>query len=137
MHQNVEHTTTKEFKLGKVVPGVWHTIVLGVHWHRDKKGWFRAWYDENGPPNTFVLVVDDQMVHTLPELNDDRPFEFRIGIDPFWYDVHTKIVHADGFIQPGHQMTKRVTYDKIGFGEEFMNGDPFNAFECKWCGRGD
>lgn len=137
MHQKVEHVTTKEFKLGKVIPGVWHTIVLGIHWHRDKKGWFRVWYDENGPPNTFQLVVDDIDVHTLPELNDDRPFDFRLGIDPFWYDVHTKMIHENGFIPDGGQTEKIVYFDKIGMGPEFENGDPNQSHDCAWCSRGD
>ena len=71
-HNNVVHKITEEFKLGNVTPGVWHTVVFGIHWHRDKKGFFRAWYDENGPPSSYVLKVDEQFVHTLPELRDDR-----------------------------------------------------------------
>lgn len=82
-------------------------------------------------------MVDDIDVHTLPELNDDRPFDFRLGIDPFWYDVHTKLIHHDGFVPEGGQTNKTIYFDKIGMGPEFPNGDPYESYACDWCSRGE
>ena len=78
IHSSKSHLEkhTADFKLGKISPGFWHTVILGIHWHRDKKGWFKVWYDDgeqsDGTPGQFKLVIDKQSVHTLPEVYDDR-----------------------------------------------------------------
>ena len=37
--------TYKVLKVGTVVPGQWHTFVLGARWEKDKKGFFQVWFD--------------------------------------------------------------------------------------------
>lgn len=35
----------KVFKVGKVKPGIWHTLVLGVSWQSRSNGYFKMWFD--------------------------------------------------------------------------------------------
>jgi len=60
------------FKLGKVVPGKWHTLVLGVSWEKLNKGFFQAWFDGS-------LIVDLKNIATTVDI-DKRYFQFRVGI---------------------------------------------------------
>ena len=62
---------------GKAVPGQWHTIVIGAHWHNDtSKGWFKVVYDKE-------VVVKEKQIQPLPDI-DNRTLELRVGLYPTW-----------------------------------------------------
>jgi hypothetical protein len=67
----------REFKLGTIVPGKWHTVVFGGKWSKNKDGWFKAWFDKS-------LRIDEQYIRTWMDV-DDRMFQFRVGIYPNWW----------------------------------------------------
>lgn len=64
----------KEFKLGKITPGKWHTIVIGASWRHNGHGWFKTWFDNK-------LKVDEYEVDTIHD-TDNRLYEFRVGFYP-------------------------------------------------------
>ena len=53
----------------------------------------------------------DLDIHFI-SLDQYRPVEFRIGLNPFWY----KSSDVDIFIPPSGNTKKGITYDKIGLG---------------------
>ena len=107
---------SKEFKIGKIVPGKWHTLVFGALWEKEKYGWFKVWYDRN-------LRVDESRIKTWMD-TDDRLFQFRVGIYPNWW---TWDGSGHPFIKEGHQRTKELYIDSIGFGPTFEDADPWSV----------
>jgi hypothetical protein len=103
-----------EFKVGQVVPGQWHTVVFGVHWHKEKEGWFKVWFDK-------TLRIDEENIKTLVDV-DDRLFQFRVGIYPNWWTPDGK---GHPMIKPGSQRHKELYIDHIGFGPDFTDADPW------------
>jgi hypothetical protein len=67
----------REFKVGKIIAGKWHTLVFGGKWSKDRDGWFKVWYDR-------FLKVDEAHVRTWMDV-DQRMFQFRVGIYPNWW----------------------------------------------------
>jgi hypothetical protein len=109
-----ESDNKMEFKLGKVTPGQWQTLVFGVRWHAFEKGWFKAWLDER-------LVVEKSGIKTFFGI-DDRFLEMRIGIYPNWYDPNN---NGHPFIKENEQRHKEVLFDSIGFGPTYADADPW------------
>ena len=107
---------SKEFKLGKVIPGKWHTLVFGGLWEKEKYGFFKVWFDKN-------LRVDESRIKTWMD-TDDRLFQFRVGIYPNWW---TWDGSGHPFIKEGHQRTKELYIDSIGFGPTFEDADPWSV----------
>lgn len=66
-----------EFRVGKIQRGIWHSVVFGGKWSKNKDGWFKVWYDKD-------LKVDKSRIRTWMDV-DDRAFEFRVGIYPNWW----------------------------------------------------
>ena len=60
----------REYKVGKIIPGQWHTIVFGGLWTKDKTGWFKVWLDK-------TLEVDEKGLKTWMDI-DDRLFQVMI-----------------------------------------------------------
>ena len=109
---------TKEFLLGKIVPGQWHTVVIGASWRANNKGWFRSWFDGEKK----VDVFDFNTIHNY----DSRRYEFRVGLYPNWYAKSVEELGAIGFFQ---QRTKAVVFDNIRFGFTFDEADPSHLRE--------
>ena len=106
----------REFKLGKIVPGQWNTLVFGALWEKEKNGWFKVWYNKN-------LRIDETRIKTWME-TDDRLFQFRVGLYPNWW---TWDGSGHPFIADGHQRTKEIYIDSIGFGPTFEDADPWSV----------
>jgi len=103
-----------EFKVGKVMPGVWHALVFGAHWSKRDDGWFTVWLDRK-------LRVDKMNLPTFMKV-DHRLFQFRVGIYPNWW---TWDHSGHPFIQPGHQKKKVIYIDSIGYGPSITDADPW------------
>lgn len=113
---NEEKGDVREYKIGKVVPGQWHTVVFGVLWHKEKEGWFKVWYDQK-------LRLDEENIKTFLDV-DDRLFQFRVGIYPNWY---TWDGSGHPFIKTGNQRLKTLYIDHIGFGPGYEDADPHSV----------
>ena len=62
----------REFKVGRVVPGRWHTLVFGGKWTSNQdEGHFRVWFDKN-------LRIDETKIKTFMD-TDERLFQFRVS----------------------------------------------------------
>jgi len=70
----------KVFKVGKVMAGTWHTIVIGAVWRsrQTNDGFFQAWFDGK-------LIVNEHNIPTMCDI-DSRFYQFRVGIYPDWFD---------------------------------------------------
>ena len=108
----------EEFKIGRVTPGEWHSVVIGAYWHKDKVGWFKVWYDQQ-------LKLDKQFIKTFMD-TDDRSFEFRVGLYPNWYNWNDE---GHPFIKESGQRKKVIYMDKIGYGQTFSDADPHTLRE--------
>ena len=105
-------SNVREYKLGKVKPGQWHTIVFGSKWDKTKRGWFKVWFDRN-------LRVDDTGIKTFMDI-DNRQFQFRVGMYPNWW---TWDGEGHPFIKAGRQRIKELYIDSIGFGPTFEDAE--------------
>ena len=114
-HPCIDAGNIKEFKIGAVTPGKWHTIVLGILWHKEKKGWFKVWLDKK-------LRIDETWVKTFPKNIDNKLFEFRVGIYPNWYSYSGK---GHPIISDNKQRLKEIYFDTIGIGPSFTDADPW------------
>ena len=101
------------FRLGKIQPGKWHTLVFGVLWHKEKKGWLKAWYDDK-------LTIDEKGLKTTLD-TDLRLFQFRVGMYPNWW-THSGKGHP--FIKAGLDRTKVLYIDRLGSGPDLSHADP-------------
>lgn len=104
----------REFKVGQVSAGQWHTVVFGVHWHKEKEGWFKVWFDKQ-------LRIDEQRIKTVVDI-DDRMFQFRVGIYPNWF---TPDGRGHPMIPKGGQKFKQLWIDHVGFGPDYSDADPW------------
>lgn len=66
-----EENNNLVFRIGRVRPGQWHTLVLGVLWRKDKRGWLKVWYDRK-------LTIDEVGLKTTIDV-DFRLFQFRVS----------------------------------------------------------
>jgi hypothetical protein len=110
-----ETNSSTEFLIGKVVPGQWHTLVFGVLWHKDVKGWLKVWFDK-------AIVINEVNLQTILEV-DDRLFQFRVGMYPNWWSYQGK---GHPFIGPGLQRRKELYIDHIAYGPDFSDADPWD-----------
>ena len=106
----------REFKIGTVVPGQWHTLAFGVLWHKEKEGWFKVWLDNK-------LRIDKEDIKTFLD-TDDRMFQFRVGIYPNWW---TWDGSGHPFIKDGLKRKREIFIDHVGFGPELADADPWSA----------
>ena len=106
----------REFKIGTVVPGQWHTLAFGVLWHKEKEGWFKVWLDNK-------LRIDKEDIKTFLD-TDDRMFQFRVGIYPNWW---TWDGSGHPFIKDGLKRKREIFIDHIGFGPELADADPWSS----------
>ena len=106
----------REFQVGKITPGRWHTLLLGVKWHPDNQGWFKVYLDKK-------IRVNEKSVRTIHD-TDERLYEFRVGLYPWWC-VGDMPGARHPFIQPGHQATREIVIDNIGFGPHISDGNPY------------
>merc|ERR1711871_257245 len=106
----------REFKIGTVVPGQWHTLAFGVLWHKEKEGWFKVWLDNK-------LRIDKEDIKTFLD-TDDRRFQFRVGIYPNWW---TWDGSGHPFIKDGLKRKREIFIDHIGFGPELADADPWST----------
>jgi hypothetical protein len=105
----------RRYKIGKVVPGQWHTVIFGAYWSQDKRGWFKVWYDK-------FLKVDVSNVHTFMQV-DKRLFQLRIGLYPNWYIRD----EAHPVIKEGLSKHREIYFDKIAFGPSLQDVDPWKS----------
>jgi Polysaccharide lyase len=110
----------QEFKIGDVVPGQWHTLMFGVLWHKDKRGWFKVWYDQK-------LRIDKEDVKTFLD-TDDRLFQFRVGMYPNWWTWNGA---GHPFILANKQHKKELYIDHVGFGPDPADADPWASVVTK------
>merc|ERR1711988_1337699 len=106
----------REFKIGTVVPGQWHTLAFGVLWHKEKEGWFKVWLDNK-------LRIDKEDIKTFLD-TDDRMFQFRVGIYPNWW---TWDGSGHPFIKDGLKRKREIFIDHIGFGPELADADAWST----------
>lgn len=106
----------REFKIGQVTPGEWHTLAFGVLWHKEKEGWFKVWLDNK-------LRIDKEDIKTFLD-TDDRMFQFRVGIYPNWW---TWDGSGHPFIKDGLKRKREIFIDHIGFGPELADADPWSS----------
>merc|ERR1711871_1775461 len=106
----------REFKIGQVTPGEWHTLAFGVLWHKEKEGWFKVWLDNK-------LRIDKEDIKTFLD-TDDRMFQFRVGIYPNWW---TWDGSGHPFIKDGLKRKREIFIDHIGFGPELADADPWST----------
>ena len=106
----------REFQIGKITPGRWHTLLLGIKWHPDDKGWFKVYLDKK-------IRVNEKSVRTIHD-TDQRLYEFRVGLYPWWC-LGDMPGARHPFIQPGHQVTREIVIDNIGFGPRISDGNPY------------
>ena len=107
----------KEYKLGDIEKGKWHTIVIGANWRHNQKGWFKGWFDGVERIN----VLNTNTIHDT----DARLYEFRVGLYPNWYGKTTKHLNEVNF--PA-QLRKVVYLDNIRFGINFEDADPLHPY---------
>ena len=105
----------RRFKIGKVVPGQWHTLIFGAYWSQDKRGWFKVWFDK-------ALKVDITGVHTFMQV-DRRLFQLRIGLYPNWYINDA----AHPVMKDGLSKHREIVFDKIAFGPSIQDVDPWKS----------
>lgn len=108
----------KEYKLGDIIPGKWHTVVIGANWRHNRKGWFKGWFDGHQKIN----VIDANTIHDT----DQRLYEFRVGLYPNWYGHNLEELKSANFLA---QKTKVVTFDNIRFGVDFIDADPLHPYK--------
>ena len=93
--------------LATVTAGEWHKVVIQASWKSDDTGFYKVWYDGEKVYEAFDISTT---------VDDDRPFEFRVGLYANgWYD-------DDGM--QGSQGTRQVWYDEIAAGTTFADVDP-------------
>ena len=99
--------------LATVTAGTWHKVIIQASWKTDGTGYYKMWYDGNK-----VL----EMYNLDTTIDDDRPFELRVGLYANgWHDDHG---------MQGTQGTRQVWYDEIATGTTFADVDP-----AKWKSR--
>jgi len=103
------------FRIGKLIPGKWNTIVFGVHWHKKNHGWMKVWFNKK-------LVVDETDIMTTMNI-DDRLFQWRVGMYPNWYRYDGR---GHPYIRHGLKTTKEIFIDQIGVGPEYSDADPMS-----------
>lgn len=93
--------------LATVTAGEWHTVVIEASWQTDNSGFYNVWFDGEKVHEASGLATT---------IDDDRSFEFRVGLYAnSWYD--------DGGME-GSQGTRQVWYDQIAAGTAFEDADP-------------
>ena len=112
----IDKGNIKEYKIGRVVPGKWHTIVFQVEWKKTETGFFKVWFDKD-------LRVDEKSVSTFFQ-TDHRLLEFRVGLYPNWY---TWDGSGHPFIPSEVNPHREIVIDSVGMGPRFEDADPWNG----------
>ncbi|KAE8393765.1 polysaccharide lyase [Aspergillus alliaceus] len=99
--------TTIFSNVATVNAGEWHKVVIQAKWRADGTGYYRLWFDG-------VSVLEEKDVDTT--IDDDRAFQFRVGI-------YANGWHDDGGMK-GTQGTRQVWYDEIAVGTTFADAEP-------------
>lgn len=99
---------TKTFSnLATVTAGVWHKVIIQASWKSDGTGFYKMWFDG-------VKVLDQHDIATT--VDDNRPFQFRVGL-------YANGWHDDKGMK-GTQGTRQIWYDEIAAGTTFADADP-------------
>ena len=107
----------REYKLGDIQVGKWHTVVIGASWRHNHKGWFKGWFDGHQRLN----VLNSNTIHDT----DARLYEFRVGIYPNWYSEKLEDLNDVNF----PAQTRKVVYiDNVRFGTNFEDADPLHPY---------